>query len=100
MELRRVNVVLPDGGGKRFAIGGARGDDGLIYGSREKAMHEIDVASVLDSVENRAIGLDEFELVPADLRHFQARLLGKAHNASLEEPQSFRAAIELVAALE
>src|SRR5687767_4779090 len=70
VKLRRVDVVLPDGGRERLAISGPRGDDRRIFRPREKAVHEIHVTAGLDSAKERAFRAGDFDLVPTNLRHF------------------------------
>jgi hypothetical protein len=100
MELSGVHVVLPNGRGEFFPIIRACRDDRDIHGTREKTVHEINVTVRGNVAKERAIGLDDFELIPADLRDFQAIGFGKAHDFALKDSQTGGATVELFTLLE
>ncbi len=55
---------------------GPCGHNFIVHGFGEKAVHEIDVAAVLDALEEGAIALDDVNLkFPADLGDFQSIFL-------------------------
>ena len=99
VKLRGKHVVLPNRRRKIFAVLRARGYDAGILRPGKEAVDEIDKAAVLNSTEERAIALDDVELVPADLRDFQAILFGKTHDAAFENSQAGSAGIKLFAPL-
>ena len=68
-------------------------------GLRKKAVDEINVATVVDAAKQWTIGLDDVDLVPADLRNFQARLFREAHDAPFENAESGGAGIKFFAPL-
>ena len=87
VELRGEDIVAPDGGGEGFAVSGARGDEGFIGGLRIIAVDEIHVAAAGDAAVERAIGANDLELVPADLRNFDSARAGEADDPAGENAQ-------------
>src|SRR5579862_7566175 len=70
VELGGEDVVAPDGRGETFAVGRLGRGQGRVVGFGKKAMDKIDVTAGGNSVEDRAVGADDVQLVPADLRDF------------------------------
>lgn len=100
MELGGENVAAPNGGRECFTILGSRRDNRLIYGPGEKAMDEINVAAGWNPSIKRTIRLRDIDLVPADLRNFQAGHFFETHDFAFIKTKTSRAAIELFTALE
>ena len=82
MELRRENILSPDGRGELHAVTRAAGGDRVVLRLRIKAVYEINVATVLDTLKNRALRLDDLDLIPADLRNLQSLANGEMHHAA------------------
>ena len=60
-------------------------------------MDEINVAAVRHAAIQRAIGLHDFKLVPADLRDFQSVLFRESNDLAFENSKSGGARVELLA---
>src|SRR5260370_27667266 len=100
MKLRGEHVIFPHRRRERPAVIGASGHDGGIARLREKAVHEIDVTAAGNPMEQRAGGQGDLDLVPADLRNFEAGLFGEADDLAGKNSQPGRAAIKFLALLE
>src|SRR6266849_9116066 len=100
MKLRGEDVIFPHRRRERPAVVGASGHDGWIARLREKAVHEIDVTAARDPIEQRAGGLGDLDLVPADLRNLEAGLFGEADDLAGKNPQPGRATVKFLALLE
>src|SRR2546425_1123725 len=100
MELRGKDVLVPNGRGEALAVTRARADNLRVERLREKAVHEINVAAFGNAAQQRALRLDQFQLVPPDLRHLQPGPFLKTDHAPFEKPQARCATVEFIAALE
>jgi hypothetical protein len=96
VKLRGENIIAPDGGRKRRAVIRAGGDDGLVHRLRVKTMDEVHVTAARDSSIQRAFWIGNFNLIPTDLRDFQAGFFCETHNAPLKNPQPGGAGIEFL----
>src|SRR5882724_8675198 len=77
MELRGKHVLLPNRRGEAFAVSRARRDDRWVNRFGKEAVHEINVTAGRNVTQNRTIRSNHLDLVPANLRDLQSRLLGK-----------------------
>src|SRR5689334_1627406 len=100
MELRREDVVLPNRRRKRFSVRGACRRNRCVLRLGIKTMYEIHEALVRNPSKNRATRLGDLNLVPANLRNFQARFLFETHYLPSKQPEARCAAIEFLAAFE
>ena len=100
VELGGEDVVAPDGGGEGVAVFGAGGDDAGIGGLGVEAVDEIDVAAAGDAAVEGAVRAGDFDLVPADLRDFQAVFNREPDDAARENAQAGGAGIKFFAAVE
>src|SRR2546430_10912160 len=99
MKLRAEHVVFPDRGSKRFAVGGVTCDEGIVHRPREKTVDEIHVAAIGNVAKQGTVRPRDLNLVPADLRNFQAGPCGKTNHLSREDAQPGGATVELLALL-
>lgn len=100
MELGGVDIVLPDGGWEGLTIGGFGGHDGGVAGLGIETVDEVDVGTFIDAAEEWAVGLFDVELIPTDLRDFEAGIVFEPDDATAEKTETGSAAIELVAGFE
>jgi hypothetical protein len=100
VELGGENVLMRDGRGEGLAMLGAGGDDGGVGRLREIAVNEVEVGAVGDIAEEGAIGLGQFDLVPADLGDLQPGRGLEANDGAGEDAEAGGATIELGAAFE
>lgn len=59
-------------------------------------MNEIHVAPVLDAVVQGALSVHHLQLVPADLRNFQTKIVRESYNFPAKNVQALRATVELL----
>src|SRR5207248_891015 len=95
MELRRIDIVPPNCRGEPLAVFRPAGNNRGVRRLGKEAVDKIDETPVWNVFEERTIRLRHFNLVPADLRHFQTVAV-KANHVASKNPQTGSAAIELL----
>src|SRR5437016_6313794 len=90
VELRADHVVVRDDGREVQAVVGRADRDLRVVWIRVVGVDEIKVRRVRYALQQR-VGAPDGYVVPADLRHFEAVLGGKASNRAREDGQALHA---------
>src|SRR5438552_500794 len=84
MKLGREHVVLPDHGGERRWIVGLGSNEIRVFGNHIVGVYEINSRFAWQIPKQRSRTADT-KLVPAHVRHFEIRHVGKAHHLARKE---------------